>query len=534
MKIGLKILSTSIDVASNYQRYATDPWAFLSEVVYTKNQVNKTDSVQKFPSEWEYLRLYTLMWHKFPLIAVPKSRRMTMSWTNISLYLWAAMFNHTQDFAFVSKKEDDAGELIRRAQFIYDHIPEDKIPRELLPRMDTRAKPPAIIFKDIDSKIQGFPMGADQLRQFTFSGILGDEVAFWPEAQEFYSAAFPTIEGGGRMTLISSRSPGFFQRLVYDQLDNQDPIDETITPRQDYPLGDDSVITWKNPKNKFVVVDLHYTANPNKRDPEFKSTIKASMPFREFQREYERDWSVFTGRPVFEDYSKSRHESRSEIEPHLGLPLLLGWDFGLTPACIVAQLREGRLFIIREYVEAHMGIQKFAPRVMSDLMVRYPRWRDPRMDFRSYIDPAGLAAAQTDERTCAGIMSESGIRNIFPGPIDFETRRKSVEHFLMLHTKEGPGLQLFPQDCPTLAKGFAGGYTYPERYDEIEPAKARPLKDHFSHAHDALQYLAAGAVDMKLNKGHINIPIPGYSFGEKKKETRTAGEYQITKSDIGG
>jgi hypothetical protein len=59
-------------------------------------------------------------------------------------------------------------------------------------------------------------MGADQLRQFTFSGILGDECAFWEEARKFYSASAPTIEGGGRMTLISSRSPGFFQRLCYD------------------------------------------------------------------------------------------------------------------------------------------------------------------------------------------------------------------------------------------------------------------------------------------------------------------------------
>ena len=527
-------MSNNLDLASQYQKYATDPWAFLCDCVYTKNQVNKIDSVQKFPSEWEYLRLYAGLWKKHSLIAVPKSRRMTMSWTNIALYLWAAMFNHTQDFAFVSKKEEDSAELVRRAEFIYDHIPEDKIPRELLPKKQTRAKPPALIFPDIDSKIQGFPMGADQLRQFTFSGILGDECAFWDDAQKFYSAAFPTIEGGGRMTLISSRSPGFFQRLVYDQLDNQDPIDETVTPPQEYPFKDDSVIFWKNPKNKFVVIDIHFTANPNKKDPEFKANVKASMPFREYMREYERDWSVFAGRPVFEDYSKSRHELRSNVEPHLGLPLLLGWDFGLTPACIVAQLREGRLFILREYVESHMGIQKFCPRVMGDLAVRYPSWRNPRTDFRSYIDPAGLAKAQTDERTCAQVMAECGMKNIYPGPIDFETRRKAVEHFLVLYTKDGPGLVLYPQDCPTLSKGFAGGYTYPERYDEIEPNKARPLKDHYSHAHDALQYLAAGAFDLKSIKTHVTAPPPAYAFGEKQVLPRTATEYQITKSDIGG
>jgi hypothetical protein len=67
--------------------------------------------------------------------------------------------------------------------------------------------------------IQGFPQGADQLRQFTFSGILADEMAFWNDAQEMYSASFPTLEGGGRFTAISSPGAGFFKALVFDQLD---------------------------------------------------------------------------------------------------------------------------------------------------------------------------------------------------------------------------------------------------------------------------------------------------------------------------
>jgi len=68
---------------------------------------------------------------------------MIMSWTNIGLYLHAAMFKSDQDFAFVSKKEDDAAELVRRAEFIYDHIPEDKIPKSMLPKKKhTQSLPP--------------------------------------------------------------------------------------------------------------------------------------------------------------------------------------------------------------------------------------------------------------------------------------------------------------------------------------------------------------------------------------------------------
>lgn len=504
----------STHTITNIERYRNDPWAFLTEVCYTKDQTDKKTPIKLMP-QYPYLRLYVKLWVKNKKLAVPKSRRMTMSWVNIALYLWDTMFNPVRDNAFVSKKEDDATDLVRRAEFIFDHIPEDKIPRALLPRKETRAKPAALIFPDLDSKIQGFPMGADQLRSYGFSGILGDECAFWDEAQKFYTSAAPTIEGGGRMSLISSRSPGFFQRLVYDQLDNSDPIDETQTPEQKRPLKDDSVILWVNPKNKFVVFDLHYTAHPGKREPGFAEAIKNSMPIKDFMVEYERNWEAFEGKPVYEDYSKLRHEVQYSLEPHLGLPLLCGWDFGLTPACIVAQLRGQTLFILREFVAEHASIKKFAPQTMAQIKQYYPEWQDARKDFIHYIDPAGLSGAQTDGRSCAQEMYDQGIRNINPGPLNWEPRRKAVEHFLMLQTREGAGLQVHPAHCPTLTRGFAGGYRYPEKYRDLEPGKISPIKNNYSHPHDALQYLCGGAQLLLQKKGAVNIATPEYFLAGK-------------------
>lgn len=516
-----------LQLLENYIRYRNDPWAFLSECVYTKDQVDQKNPIKKFPSDWEYLRLYVKVWQKYPKIAVPKSRRMTMSWTNIALYLWACMFHPGQDFAFVSKKEDDAAELVQRAEFIFDHIPEDKIPRRLLPKKETRAKPAALKFPEIDSKIQGFPMGADQLRQFTFSGILGDECAFWEEARKFWSSAAPTVEGGGRVTLISSRSPGFFQRLVYDQLDNEDEINEDVTPPKQYPFKDDSVIFWLNPKNEFAILDIHYTANPLKSGEGFKERIKNSMPIKDFMVEYERNWQAFDGKPVYEDYAKGRHESRFLLEPHLGLPLLCGWDFGLTPACIVAQLRGQTLFVFREYTAENASIDKFATHVLSQLAIEFPEWRDAKKDFRNYIDPAGLAEAQTDQRTCAGTMYGVGVRSIYAGPNNWEGRRTAVEHFLMLQTKEGPALQIYAPHCPILTKGFTGGYRYPEKYAEIQPGKPAPIKNKFSHPHDAFQYLCGGALALLGKRATLKeIPAPSYSFtGPQMSAVARGGDY---------
>jgi len=198
--------------------YRSDPWAFLSECVYTLDQTDEKEPIKKFPSHLLYLKLYVKVWQREKLIAVPKSRRMYMSWVNIALYLWDTMFHIGRANAFVSKKEDDADDLIKRAKFILEHIPEDKIPKELIPKHQYIFG--QLRFPEIESTIRGFPQGADQLRAFTFSGILGDEMAFWTEAQKMYAASFPTLEGGGRFTAISSAAPGFFKRLVFDQLDS--------------------------------------------------------------------------------------------------------------------------------------------------------------------------------------------------------------------------------------------------------------------------------------------------------------------------
>lgn len=190
-----------------------DPWEFL-KIVRTLDPADKVNPIKKFPVHLDYLRYYTRVWQENPMVAVPKSRRMKMSWVNIALYTWDAAFHKGRHIAFVSKKEDDSDDLVGKAQFIVENL---DLPKELVPQYIKTFN--SLEFPQIKSKIEGYPSGADQLRQYTFSGIFADELAFWDDAQKMYSAAIPTIEGGGRFTGVSSPAPGFFKRLVYDELD---------------------------------------------------------------------------------------------------------------------------------------------------------------------------------------------------------------------------------------------------------------------------------------------------------------------------
>lgn len=502
-----------------FEKIVTDPIEFL-KAVRTKDEADPSTPFKPFPWWKLYIQWYVRLFMKFNLLLVPKSRRMLMSWTNVALVLWYSMFRVGRLCGVVSKKEDDADDLLNRMKFIYENLDPDIIPPGWLPEMEKVYG--EIRFKSIDSKIMGFPQGSDQLRQYGFSIILADEMAFWDYAENMYNSAFPTIQGEGGKILgkflgISSVGPGFFKRLVFDQLNDERDIgdlDEAELLRGQKVLEPaEGIRIWKNRRNQFVVCDLHYTADPAKRADEFKRNTKGSMSSQKYDQEMEKDWDVYSGKPVYPDFDKNIHITKEAIEPVLGIPLLRGWDFGLTPAAIVAQYVDEQLLILREFTSASIGTDRFSDIVLKQCKILYPAWREQFENWRDFIDPAGQNRAESDETTSADILSEKGL-HIIPGAVVWETRRASVEDYLLSRTKRGSNLLISEPYCPKLIQGFKGGYAYPEKAFDIEPKKIRPVKNIYSHPHDALQMISTG-LTMILNDPHMNVPSPQYGFNTR-------------------
>lgn len=196
--------------------------------------------------------------------------------------------------------------------------------------------------------------------------------------------------------------------------------------------------------------------------------------------------TTMDGKAVFPEWNDRVHVSPVPLKPIRGLPIVLGWDFGLTPACIIGQqMPTGRLHILEEIISEDMGIRQFAADVVRPILTnKYNGF----MRF-SEGDPAGQIRAQTDERTCLQELREQGIPTD-PAPTnDWIPRRESVAFFLTRMIDGGAGFLLDPS-CQTLRKGFNGRYRY-ERLKSSGQARYRdrPVKDAFSHPHDALQYL---------------------------------------------
>lgn len=273
---------------------------------------------------------------------------------------------------------------------------------------------------------------------------------------------------------------------------------------------------WENDGNGFTIIQLHYTADPDKRDPKVLEETRRAMPKAKWQQEYELSWDTFEGLPVYQDYDKNLHEVQDEIEPHIGLPLLLGFDFGLTPACVVAQYQEESLCVLREYTEFNMGAERFLESLCPRLRIDFPKFLDFSKDYIVFIDPSGNFRKDTDETTCADVVIAAGFDSTSPGALTWEERRKSVEHFLVRRTRRGPALKISKPNCPVLARGFQGGYRYPDKIMEREPEKIRPVKDAHSHPHDALQYIASRIL-FTAQEYVTNIPVASYSWNREHK-----------------
>lgn len=196
-----------------------------------------------------------------------------------------------------------------------------------------------------------------------------------------------------------------------------------------------------------------------------------------------------SGKPVFTSFVDNIHIARSPLEPKKGLDVIVGFDFGLTPACVIGQITPlGQLMILDELVSDGMGLKQFCENQLLPLLRR----KYFGMRVMGFGDPSGVSRAPTDESTCFEILQgqEVGLRDVVPCFTNAITARVgAVEAFLNKMYQGEPGFILSP-NCHFLRKAMNGGYHYEkDPKSTSEEFKPMPTKNFSSHICDALQYL---------------------------------------------
>ncbi|OEU68500.1 MAG: hypothetical protein BBJ57_07420 [Desulfobacterales bacterium PC51MH44] len=220
--------------------------------------------------------------------------------------------------------------------------------------------------------------------------------------------------------------------------------------------------------------------------------------------------TVSTGRPVYPEYDDDLHCAKEDIKPDKEHGLILGWDFGLTPAFAIMQFITNQLRIIDElYVPAHasMGVRQFARDVVRPYLIEHYSWwikqsikRDADLIISSG-DPAGKIRSETDEVTCLQVLNKVFKKEkISSAPAALNNsllkRLDSVQKCLISFPDDNPGFLLSPK-CKHARKGFRGRWVYERiQVGGTERYRDKPDKSIYSHLQEAIQYGAMAAQDV--------------------------------------
>ena len=218
------------------------------------------------------------------------------------------------------------------------------------------------------------------------------------------------------------------------------------------------------------------------------------------------------GKPVYPEYNDEIHYAGEEIPVQRGLTLLLGSDFGRTPATVIAQLgRDGVLYVLDEVGAENMSAEQFIEELLRPKLIN--EYGFPSQPLINFGDPAGANYNEVVSVSAIETFNRYGILTK-PAPATNGNRtqlRVDCVSELLRRSYKGRAAVRISSRCKMLRKGFNGYYCYrrmriggvegDERYTE------EPDKNAYSHFHDAFQYVCMGVF-----KSGVDYSVPQENF----------------------
>lgn len=192
------------------------------------------------------------------------------------------------------------------------------------------------------------------------------------------------------------------------------------------------------------------------------------------------------GTAVTPQFNEKLHLANA-LSPVRGQELVLLWDFGLNPTCIITQVTPlGHWLVLQSVVGDGIGTQELIEEVVKPLLAqRYfgHRWRH-------IGDPNGNMREQSSSKSSAVAVIRKELGGAFRGgPPGFYDRVEPLRAVLS-RTISGQGLvQIDRTRAREVWMSLRGGWHYVERVNGV--LSPDPVKDIHSHPGDAMSYGAA-------------------------------------------
>jgi len=334
-----------------------------------------------------------------------------------------------------------------------------------------------VLFRPLDS-----PEDVQRVLSLEVTGAILDEFVEIPqaivEALDGRCGRYPSAKDGGATWwgMWGASNPGNEDSWWYDWL---------YSPWENDPQGTkkNRVFGYYQQPSGFSPHAENLTNLPGGRD--YYTNLADGKSEAWIKQFIEVQWGYsLKGKPVYRAFKPEYHVSTRPLMYNPHLPLVMGFDAGLTPAATFGQIDpHGRVLVLRELTSENMGARRFArDKIKPMLAMHFPQCR-----LLIAADPATTQRAQTDEQSVRQILEkELGVRVRPASSNTLADRLDAVNEFLCRLTDEGPAMLIDPS-CTTLIRGFKSGYRY--AVSTKGQTADSPEKNMFSHVHDACQYM---------------------------------------------
>jgi hypothetical protein len=212
------------------------------------------------------------------------------------------------------------------------------------------------------------------------------------------------------------------------------------------------------------------------------------------------------GVPVYRNtFKREIHVSRTRLEASPTLPVIVGMDFGRTPAAVFKQMTpDGRIKVIRELPRFDMGLDIFISQHMLPLI----RNEFPGMRLVIIGDPAGVRRNDTDEGNCFKMLREkfgSEGHVIKPAQTNDPLVRIQATERALVQFPGGSPMYVIDPSCTMLIQGFTSKYRYATVKGHDVDHKASPDKNNWSHVMEASQYADLFLLGGKYNSSDYTV-----------------------------
>ena len=228
------------------------------------------------------------------------------------------------------------------------------------------------------------------------------------------------------------------------------------------------------------------------------------------------------GAPRYPGFDRTWHVADTVLEPYEGAEIILGFDWGLTPACTFEQVVDGQWRCYHELVFTNAGAEEMAPEVLRVLGRRFPWYRQAGLS--AWGDPAGAwrqgSVSAAASHTSFAVMKAHGIQVRAPFERDDPELRLATGRQLLKDTvNRAPRVLICPEHCPRLIEAMDGGARMKQvRIEGTEHVVEQLVKNASSHVIEAWEYPKIG-----YGEGRALVAVPGARNRAKPVDTRGKG-----------